>query len=235
MLTSIHLECDTVKTLGNSCFRDLYNMVNHIEQVYNAVFYIFTTEKNIDRGKFKAQNIHFYTSDMFGKISIKTTKYLLIHISGHGYQRSLLQPSRSKTDSHNRGSSGGRPPEKDGKDEYIRTNAGAILDDQLRKMIIDLHGVNISIIVDTCHSGTMFDLEKTDKLNCLYVGACRDEQYAICDIGEMCGFGGLLTITIIECGLIDDIIHKKNVQRLRGVLMDKLRHGGQTPVVLLIL
>jgi hypothetical protein len=98
--------------------------------------------------------------------------------------------------------------DRDGKDEYIKVLGTVVRDGDLRNWFLEplREGVSIFIIVDTCHSGTMFDLpwylnrtgqmEMENKLSLsseIYCfSACDDRQSAMDDIGERGYSGGLV-------------------------------------------
>ncbi len=220
-MLSFHIECDHSRTLGGSCTRDLFNLSNHINSYYDCEFHVFTSSPldNMQRSMFKSRTISFYENgNLVTKINsiiahcAKSTKHILFHISGHGDNKSSNSPT-----------------ETDHRDEFIVTNTGIVLDNDFKTIVdgITDKTIRISIICDTCRSGTMFD--KIDDRT-LYVGACLDNQFAYCDIGELTGFGGLLTIVIIEENLIWDIIHR-NKKRLHAVLTRKLYKANQTPSI----
>ena len=128
---------------------------------------------------------------------IRDSSTLLVAISGHGYQKRDINGD-----------------EMDGMDEYVRTCNEIIIDDDLWEIFIKNMNKSINFvgICDTCHSGTMFDLDyfwngnewildtKRNKVyrNAISIGACKDNQLDNCDIGETIGFGGCLTIQLIE-------------------------------------
>lgn len=71
-------------------------------------------------------------------------------------------------------------------------------------------------IVDTCHSGTMLDFEnlvphqvnpvvskysEQKSYRSLCISSCRDSGTAACDIGQTSGFGGAMTVHLLDCGI----------------------------------
>jgi hypothetical protein len=81
------------------------------------------------------------------------------------------------------------------------------------------------LIADTYHSGTMFDLpliraggrwnnhtnrKLTIGSKALAVGGCTDSQFSMCDICNEIGFGGSLTVALLECpNVLEEVIHFK--------------------------
>lgn len=103
--------------------------------------------------------------------------------------------------------------ETDGFNEYIKINNTIILDDELYD-IIKIYKYNLHILVDTCSSGTMFDLpyvftnknnyiKENDNItnllnqNILCISACKDYQFNRDDISKL-GWGGGLTSKFID-------------------------------------
>ncbi len=74
--------------------------------------------------------------------------------------------------------------EADGKDESIvpldYKTAGMIIDDDLKKCLVDSikhHGVNLTCIMDCCHSGTGIDLKYTLRCNSIYNSSDKPSKY----------------------------------------------------------
>jgi len=239
-LFSIFIEVDPGSTLGKSCFNDLYNMnnylVNHITQCY-----VFTTYKLSSNEKMKFKG---YGNITFNKImllkkqiesvmkNIKYDEILFVHISGHGNQIN-----------------DGSMDEIDGKDEFVSTGYQIIRDDDFHKMfVLDTPNPFIGI-ADTCHSGTMFDLNyswvngqwikvrksidiKRHKKG-MSISACKDNQSALCDVGEICGYGGALTIALIEKNILIKLIEGIDTP-VYNKLVDILIPCNQTPMIQII-
>lgn len=111
----------------------------------------------------------------------------------------------------------------DGCDEFIKVNGATLLDDELHKIFVKHSRKGKFVgIADTCHSGTMFDLNytiddegrshvatkklATDLCCAVSIGACSDHQLESCDVGETTGFGGALSIHLIENHLVWPLI-----------------------------
>jgi Caspase domain len=228
---AILMECDPGNTLGGSCVRDIHNMAEFlIEQNITTNIHVLLT----DMSKAKLDNVQYSDSkNVFGlldKIDLTSGDKLIVLISGHGYT------ARDRNGD-----------EIDGKDEYI--NVGfQIKDDDLYERIIlknNVKGVDIILMSDTCHSGTMFDLpyeydiyrkktkkitKRNDKLyvNAISVAACTDSQLSMCDIGSNAGYGGSLTVGLLEYPrVLSDLIEMRyaNISKLFNRLK-KLRQKG---------
>ena len=225
----ILIECDPGNTLGGSCTRDVMNMAAHLNGWANTIN-IFTTSKmtsappNAICHKLEVAQLKQVVALIPPKSDV------LVHISGHGYQR--------RDASHD---------EMDGFDEYVRTGNGILLDDDLRELFLVAlrpKGVRFVGLVDTCHSGTMFDLDytltqsgwKVDTrrellpMDAISIGACTDRQLDQCDVGNV-GFGGSLTVHMIDTGMVKPLFDRAQVKRVHrrlGAILGKL---GQSPVL----
>ena len=233
---AILLEVDQGNTLGGSCIRDLYNLSNHLPDIFDKIL-VFSHDDLRD------QHHHFNPKCTFLRntilletiseiVSNSELELLFMSISGHGYQQK---------DQDN--------DELDGMDEYIRVNGQVLLDDQLRSLIIEKIPKRCTFIglCDTCHSGSMFDLDydfngtkwthathrPRVSRNCLSLGACLDEQLDNCDIGETVGFGGSLTVHVIEQNLLPLLLNGQESDLL--LLYQKLKNTfkslNQIPVL----
>lgn len=233
---AILLEADQGDTLGGSCIKDLYNLSNHLPNIFDQIL-IFSHHDLSD------QQYHFNPKCTFlrNSILLKTIseivsnsqlELLFIAISGHGYQQ--------KDQDHD---------ELDGMDEYIKINGQVLLDDQFRSLIIEKIPENCTFIglCDTCHSGTMFDLDydfngtkwsrashrSPVSRNCLSLGACLDNQLDNCDIGNTVGFGGSLTVHVIELNLLPLLFNNResDLLTLYQKLIQKFKSLNQVPVL----
>ena len=213
---AILVECDPDNSLGGSCLRDIRTML-----ALCGIYRDYDFERRFKNGdyfltdKFKSVNCTVLTthpvdidyfpegvkmgnsSDLISileELSKIKPKTLLILLTGHGYQR--------------RDTSG---DEKDGRDEYIRVDNGVILDDDLLEALDKFNSeTDIIALSDTCHSGTLFDFPKTLSPDLIWIGdsesefkgvhlsACTDSQLSQCDIGDISGFGGSLTVALSE-------------------------------------
>ena len=202
-LYCILIEADCGSTLGGSCTRDLYNTANYLYDKVEKLktINILSTKKIENKDNFPSiceydilKNFKKQTEDIIKNIPNNTT--LFVMISGHGYQRV------DKTNN-----------EIDNMDEYIRTCNETIIDNDLWDIFIKSMNKNINFVgmCDTCHSGSMFDLDyeyennkwitatkrQPIERNAISIGACRDNQMDNCIVGDTLGYGGALTIFII--------------------------------------
>ena len=224
------IECDPKNSLGGSCIRDLINTASHINSPNTFVF----TTNGVEKSEFPSQ-CKFYSlerkqlEEMVSNVPDNTTIFVLI--SGHGYQ----------THYHSN-------DEIDGKDEYIKTKKGLLLDDDLREIFVcslqTKKNVNFIGLVDTCHSGSMFDLDYAYNGNdwvvdtkrqpilvdAVSLSACRDNQLDNCDIGDV-GFGGSLTVHMIDNNLMKDMLDKSKHYTVYIKMKQILAKLNQTPVL----
>ena len=224
------IECDPGNTLGGSCIRDLVNTAYHLNCPNINVF----TTNPVDKSKFPSQcSFHKFErkpiEDIVSTIPNNTTIFVLI--SGHGYQ------IQDKTNN-----------ELDGMDEYIKTKTTKLLDNDLRDIfILPLQykkNVKFVGLIDTCHSGSMFDLDymyngntwvidtkrKPVNVDAVSIGACRDNQLDNCDIGNI-GFGGSLTVHMIDNNLMKDMVDKTKHITIFEKMKKILGKLHQTPVL----
>lgn len=200
VLKAILVECDPGNTLGSSCIRDVHNMASYlIQNGVNASDIIILLT---DLSKKKLSNVIYSQSNqilqIFDSINLTSNDTLIVLLSGHGFTQ--------------RDTNG---DEIDGMDEVI--NVGFIVtDDMIYEHLILKHnliGTKMLLLADTCHSGTMYDLpyqyltntyikdtKRNDvlTLNALSLSACSDTQLSMCDIGDTVGYGGSLTVALLE-------------------------------------
>lgn len=242
---AILLDVDPGKTLGGSTERDVINITNYIEK-HKLVkeVYIFSNHLKSKLNPFSKEkkSRHFV---IFGRTIEQQIKTILdrhklqmdsvfVYISGHGYQ--TLSRERD---------------EKDNRDEYVRTGKQMIIDNLFWKMFIKDMDPSISFlgICDTCHSGSMFDLDfewndssktwisssnrKPVYKKAFSLGACMDSQLENCDIGNTCGFGGALTVQLLDQNLIKDLFMftKLDLIYVWKKISKKLRVFRQQPVI----
>ena len=201
MKYAILLECDPNNTLGGSCIRDVKNMSEHLISRCNfkqTDIHILTTNQSFQKSNSEKYQIHPANqfTDIVNSIKKKTCEHdtIIILISGHGYQ----------TQDTNR-------DENDGLDEMISIGSRNIIDDEIYILINDIK-CKVIMLSDTCHSGSMFDLPNNDfrqkKIgNLISISACSDSQLSMCDIGEKTGFGGSLTTSVLEDGILEVLIN----------------------------
>ena len=241
------IEADPSKTLGGSCLNDLKNFLNYCRLVIGCdqinMVYVLTnnelSKKNktsfcIPTKKTAITFIHFSLEKNLIDVAEYFKKHpnpMIIYISGHGGQIKDINGD-----------------EIDGLDEFIPINGNHIItDDKLTQLLVSQDKMVICI-VDTCHSGSMIDLNyiydgdkfKLNRLNMVadtnafYIGACSDEQYAYCDTGEEVGYGGAFTIQLIEQRLLNEFLRDptiENITKAYDGIEYFLRFHGQTPTI----
>ena len=219
-IVCVYIDGDCAKTLGSSVQRDITNVRSAVKKIIsdnnvrssdNNICY------NLDEHIYNATSTHSCIVDFAASVKQSMiakykqqlmVKLFLLYISGHGYQTK----SKNKDES-------------DGLDEYIIVSKNErVLDDDLKKLFIDdmitddklQLAENIVCIADTCHSGTMLDFEtritkvtdyrahidnvsnNRNRPHILCLSACADNELENCDIGNTVGFGGALTIQLLE-------------------------------------
>jgi hypothetical protein len=225
------IEADNQRSLGGSCLRDVVNMDYYVNE--------FSKQTNIARGqtvvlsidndpkiksKFTTKNIVFDKLNNYKSVfatftdNVKPNDYAFILVSGHGYQ------TVSKTGE-----------ETDKLDEYIAYNGGIILDNELNILLVSkLSKTKRTFCLgDTCHSGTLFDINNTIP-NVCSLSACLDNQLDACDIGYNAGFGGALTVQLLDItNPIKTLLlgQKDEINTLISQLSAKLTLLGQKPLL----
>ena len=195
-MSSLHLlliEADNAHSLGGSCIRDLNNLYTYTkkfsidEKIPISQSIILSIDNDIKiQSKFpnstfdKLSNYKSVFNSFISKI--KSTDYVIISISGHGYQKK----SNTKEES-------------DMLDEYICYDNGIIVDNEIYELLVSKLSFTKRTIclADTCHSGTIFDNTINNK-NIYSISACLDNQLDSCDIGNNTGFGGALTVHLLD-------------------------------------
>lgn len=221
MRYAILLECDPGNTLGGSCIRDVKNMSENLIMRCNFDQHnIHILTSNTYTQKY---NCHTYHSDQFFNVisNIKNTStendVIIVLISGHGYQT----PDRNGD-------------ENDGMDEMISIGSRSITDDEIYLAIKDIKS-KLILLSDTCHSGTMFDLQKiydgrSNLGNMISISACNDSQLSMCDVGEKTGFGGSLTTSILEDNVLEMLMNGDTISAFNCVTA-RLRLLNQNAVL----
>ena len=171
-------------------------------------------------------NIKNQTEKVISSLSPNSTLFVLF--SGHGYQ------TIDRTGD-----------EKDGRDEYVRTRQGMLLDDDIHDMFLYRPDISVVAMVDVCHSGSLCDLEysytgswannrgKKCQTKALVLGACQDSQLENCDITETYGYGGALTVHMLENDLLKHLIscNKKEIIQAYARIKNILAAYRQEPVL----
>lgn len=214
------LECDPGTTLGGSCLRDVKNMEQHLKTRCGFdTIHTFTTGGKYGQpaNKFIDALKQFATS-----CDNADDNLIVVLVSGHGFQT----PDRNGD-------------ETDGMDEMINIGSRTIIDDELNAVVLQFKCKAI-LLSDTCHSGTMFDLPfvttdngkmfidkfrntKTTMGNIISLSACSDQQLSMCDIGDLAGFGGSLTVSILEPNVLEDVVSFDTSRILKGYASIKNR------------
>lgn len=236
---SIHIlliEADNARNLGGACMRDIINMDKYIDtfvknnnNIKRGKTVVLTIDNKAEiQSKFTKNNIIFDKLSNYKRIftnfvtNLSKNDYVIISIAGHGYQM------RSK-DTY----------ERDKLDEFISFNSGIIKDNELNLLLLRklTHVKRVICVIDTCHSATMFDPDDPNNkyTNVYSLGACQDNQLASNDIGNIVGFGGALTIHLLE---IDNSVHTlllgttTDIQNMTNKIGTIIKPLGQTPVLI---
>jgi len=178
---------------GNSSYRDAANLCKLSVKKWgdNSTIVILTDNKDLNGGIYVEDKKTFVNKLLSVVKKWSPTHDILFVISAHGY---LM-----------------------GKNEYIRVGDDVVLDHEIRdafygEMEYNCHSF---CLVDTCHSGTMLDLEwvstdgklfrynDEDKMRQLFVStccisACNDKQLAGEDISNFGGWGGKLVCVFLD-------------------------------------
>jgi hypothetical protein len=242
ILCSILIEADPHNSLGGSCSRDVKNVATSISNLkdhkFSNTFIISTRDTKLKEEYPKSirpvflKSIHF-RSEIQAIVKLCQRKHrsckFFVYISGHGYQT--------------RDNSG---DEMSGMDDYIVMNDGIVLDDYIYDdMVQTLRGTDtLHALVDTCHSGSMFDLDyrldyprntwkKYTKRppiprSAYSISACKDSQLAACDIGVRSGYGGALTVHFLDHNLLA-VFLTSDFKTVLDVLTPILCKLGQSP------
>lgn len=239
-LCVILIEADPGNSLGNSCIRDCYNTANHISTLNYDIsgIHVFTTQEiSKFQNKFLSTKCKFYKiNNIISQLhpildSLPKNSKILCLITGHGYQ------TRDTTGD-----------EMDGMDEYVSLGSERLIDDTIRSDIVNYIDDSIWFvgIADTCHSGTMFDLDyswngskwildtkrKCHNKKAISIGACRDSQLEHCDVGEV-GFGGALVVHLLDNNCIQKLLSNKQEQCIEvlNTIKNILKVFKQQPVL----
>jgi len=183
----------------NGCCADAYNikemLLNRFEFLNENIIILTDDNTNITK-ECNTANIEEAFKNLVDK-SLKNAKLLVVFYSGHGIQT----PDEA-----------GKDFEIDGKDEcWVLSDyktKGVFSDDKLKNLFLDKlnTSVNVLIISDSCHSGSMADLSwtynssskkisntktKVDNLkpNIWQISGCMDSQYSeeLAINGRICG------------------------------------------------
>ena len=226
------IEADNMRSLGGSCLRDVVNIDYYVNefskqtQILRSQTLVLSIDNDSKiQSKFTTKNniifdkLNNYKS-AFEKFTnnVNPNDYVIVLVSGHGYQ------TTSKTNE-----------ETDRLDEYIAYNGGIILDNELNQLLVSkLSKTKRTFCLgDTCHSGTLFDINNTVP-NVYSLSGCLDNQLSSCDIGYNAGFGGSLTVQLLD---IENAIktlmlgQKGEINTLVSKLSSKLILLNQKPLL----
>lgn len=226
------IEADNMRSLGGSCLRDVVNIDYYVNefskqtQILRSQTLVLSIDNDLKiQSKFTTKNniifdkLNNYKS-AFEKFTnnVKPNDYVIVLVSGHGYQ------TTSRTNE-----------ETDRLDEYIAYNGGIILDNELNQLLVSkLSKTKRTFCLgDTCHSGTLFDINNTVP-NVYSLSACLDNQLDSCDIGYNAGFGGALTVQLLDIeNAIKTLMLGKmdEINTLVSKLSSKLILLGQKPLL----
>lgn len=241
------VECDPGNTLGGSCMRDVSNMANALMEdcgfAPDHVVCLFTDEcrglnmrekLSVD-GNARGGNSRMLFEHVDLILSQKPSFFLLL-LSGHGF---------SIADVHG--------DEMDGMDEAVNIGGGVVvLDDEIYEKIVCKLECPAVLLSDTCHSGTMFDLPYTFDpaagmmfLNTkrkgsslgvenmvISLSACADGQLSMCDVGDITGFGGSLTTSVLNLkNVLIDLVSQCNVTEVAKRIQQRVQPLGQQVVL----
>lgn len=229
MLNVLFIEADNQKNLGGSCTRDIKNMDSYIDNnnfIRRQTSILSYNMYNMyNDNKYNCQDSLKNYERVFQNFcdNVNEGDNVLIMISGHGYQK-----NSEKGD------------EKDGMDEYISYNDGIITDNQIYELLVKKlvnKSKRIVCLADTCHSGTIFDIEdnlNNTKSKVISLSSCKDNELSSCDISNV-GFGGALTVHLLDIDNFLNILLNENRKEIEEKIINKLRPIlqclGQCPVM----
>lgn len=223
-LVCICINADAGSTLGGSVANDIRNVINQCTDAFAtttgcvAVYPVVRTHADLVSASTRLARD---CSRGIGRDRDGGGCSVLLYISGHGYQ--AREEKWINKVAAAAAVDGAAREEEDGMDEYIRLAGGTrVLDDELREKFYNVwirwnkrsHGSAFVAVVDTCHSGTMLDFEhKVSPSSCsvqtiqprqfrsLCISSCLDSGAAACDIGQTSGFGGAMTVHMLDRGV----------------------------------
>jgi hypothetical protein len=226
------IEADNMRNLGGSCLRDVVNIDYYVNefskqtQILRSQTLVLSIDNDSKiQSKFTTKNniifdkLNNYKS-AFEKFTnnVNPNDYVIVLVSGHGYQ------TTSRTNE-----------ETDRLDEYIAYSGGIIIDNELNQLLVSkLSKTKRTFCLgDTCHSGTLFDINNTVP-NVYSLSGCLDNQLSSCDIGYNAGFGGSLTVQLLDIeNAIKTLLlgQKSEINALVSKLASKLILLNQKPLL----
>lgn len=229
MLNVLCIEADNQRNLGGSCQRDLVYMNSYLNQL--RLPYRQRTLLSID-SSFALPDFDGHDLSEYKRVfeqfhtGVHSADVVVVCVSGHGYRMKATDDTT----------------ESDGLDEYIRYSNGRIMDNEfwcdLIHPMISKCPRRIVCLADTCHSGSLFDLERAPLSEMLTqvvsLTACTDQQFDSCDMSSV-GYGGSLTVHLLE---ISQSLHTlcfgslADIQSIVDRLTVILKALRQTPVLM---
>jgi metacaspase-1 len=230
------IDTDPWNSLGNSVTNDINNFYKLTKKIYSeSIITIFSDNKNImyttkSTKEFKREigkilsDIKPKTLDKNGDVVRET---LVVFITGHGSQT----PDLNKDES-------------DGLDEVVYIGDCKYKDDELNAIFLYNDNYKFIGIVDTCHSGTMFDLRNIYivpevKKNNFYqerdpnittdaisLSSCSDNELSLAEDS-----GGSLMIFFMRDLEKLEILLSGEVYKIYWSLYKELQKYGQIPVL----
>ena len=200
---AVLVECDPSNSLGGSCYRDIFNIRDgliarkfkekNIFILSSSCIFQKIQNNHLEENCYLSHNIN----GVVNNISKQNPTLVYFHFSGHGYQKRDMNGD-----------------EKDNMDEYVNLNGMTLLDDDFYDLLKRYFSKYCKIRVgcDSCHSGTFsdfkYEFDGIDWINssnrpsyfedAYSISACSDQQLAMCDIGNNSGFGGSLTVHLLD-------------------------------------
>ena len=203
-------------------------------KIISSNIYILSNDISFFTKKLITANLSDNSRNVFEMILSQKTQnmnIIYVHISGHGYQG---------TDVKN--------IELDGKCEQISLSTGIFHDYDFNALLEKYipKNIKIRILIDTCHSGTFSNFRyrvdsrnnkilETKKngyfLDACSISACQDNQLDSCDIGDFSGFGGGLTVHMLDNGNLIEFLLGDPL-KVKNKLLPILKKLNQDPVML---
>lgn len=175
---------------GESSYRDARSLHRLLAERWGARVTVFTDKTGVEDGAHVVRTATDLLDGIRNAVeALPHGAQLLFAVSSHGY--SMATPP------------GAPRPELDGRSEFVRVRGQRVMDWQLHEALYSRMGSSVRsfAIVDTCHSGTMLDLEgvhvgKVPQSCC--VSACSDAELAGEDISDYGGWGGKLVAQFLD-------------------------------------
>jgi hypothetical protein len=210
--------CIALSANGTSSYRDAVSVVSlthtkwdvqHTCILTDNISMIDIPEKNVDIIHVQSPKSLLYQIRNFVTLYVRENDNVLFTLSSHGYSTNQVSALRKGKELNNRS-------------EYILVQGHPVMDYELFSALYDHMPSSVCnlCLVDTCHSGTMLDMEyiSNDGGNNFHrsrtplkkrplsicISACNDDELAGEDISTFGGWGGKLI-----CQFLDYIHHQK--------------------------